>query len=104
MEQIKLVDFKERVLKSEKPVLLDISATWCGPCGMLMPLLEQLSSEYKGKAELLKIDFDEAASLAEEYDVMSVPTMLFFKNGAEVERLVGLQSGGTITDILDKLL
>lgn len=104
MEQIKLADFKERVINNDKPVLIDFSAVWCGPCGMMTPVLDQLSAEYKDKAEVLKIDFDEAADLAEEYGIMSVPTMMFFKGGQEIERVVGVTSGGELAARLDKLL
>ena len=103
MLQIKLDTFKSEVLDSTVPVLIDFSATWCGPCKMMGPVLEELSTEYNGKAKVLKIDFDEAMPLAEQYGIMSVPTMMFFKGGKEVERVVGVTPPAILKEKLNKL-
>ncbi len=85
-------NFEQEVLKSDLPVLVDFYAEWCGPCKMLTPILDELSEEYKGKWKIGKVDIDEAPELAGKYQVQSVPTLKFFKNGEEVETLMGFQS------------
>lgn len=104
MIEIKLSEFKEKVLENTKPVLVDFSAVWCGPCGMMAPVLNELSAEFQDKAHVFKIDFDEAMSLAEEYGIMSVPTMMFFKDGKEIDRIVGVTPASVISDKLNSLI
>ncbi len=104
MLQIPATDFENEVLKSDLPVLIDFSATWCGPCQMMGPVLEQLANEYNGKAKVLKIDLDEAMDIAEQYGVVSVPTMIFFQNGEEKDRLVGVTPVPVLKDKLDSFL
>ena len=87
-----------------KPAMIDFFATWCGPCKMLGPVMEQLADRYDGKAVVAKVDVDEQQMLAIQYGVMSVPTVLFLKNGEEVGRLVGVQPAETYAQTLDKLL
>ena len=82
-------DFEEVVLKSEKPVLVDFNATWCGPCRMLKPTLDELAAE-RPDLTVVGIDVDENMDLAEEYGVFSIPCVVLFKDGAEAERSVGL--------------
>ncbi len=84
-------NFKEEVLNSEKPVLVDFYADWCGPCKMMAPIVEELSTELDGKAKVGKINVDENSDIAVEYNVMSIPTLILFKNGKEEKRLVGLR-------------
>ena len=85
---IKITDanFEAEVLKSELPVMVDFGATWCGPCKMIAPYMDQLSEEYEGKAKVCKADIDECSGLAAKYRIMNVPTVLFFKNGEVVEK------------------
>jgi len=100
-EQIKKADFDEKVLQSDKPVLIDFWATWCGPCQMQGPIVEELSEEL---TDVLvgKVNVDEEPDLAERYNVMSIPTLLVFKNGEVVQKAVGLQSKENLLDMLGK--
>ena len=81
----------EEVLKSEKPVLVDFYADWCGPCNAMAPVIEELAKELEGKVKVGKINVDENPDIAVEYNVMSIPTLIVFKNGKEEKRLVGVQ-------------
>ena len=81
--------FDTEVLKESQPVLVDFTATWCGPCKMLEPVVKQLAGEWDGRAKVLKLDVDENPDLAMTYTVMSVPTLILFKGGRPVERLSG---------------
>ncbi|MCR5544266.1 MAG: thioredoxin [Eubacterium sp.] len=85
---IKEDQFEEEVLKSDIPVFVDFFATWCGPCKMMAPILEQLSNE-KSDVKFAAIDVDEAEGLAIKYGISSIPCMIYFKNGEEADRLVG---------------
>ena len=82
-------NFEDEVLKSELPVMVDFGATWCGPCRMIAPFMDQLSDEYAGKAKVAKVDVDECGNIAAQFGIRNVPTVLFFKNGAVVEKHVG---------------
>lgn len=104
MKQIKSDMFKKEVLESNVPVLVDFSATWCGPCQMMGPVLDQMSAEYEGKAKVLKVDIDESMDLASEYRVMSVPNMIFFKGGKPVDSVVGAVPASTLKGKMDGLL
>ena len=77
---------------SESPAIVDFWATWCGPCKMLGPVIDQLAEELEGKKQKRKIDVDECREVAMEYGVMSIPTVIYFKNGLEVKRFVGVQT------------
>ena len=82
-------DFEEKVLKSDKPVVVDFFATWCGPCMMASPIIDKLADEMKDTIIIGKVDVDEESDIAQKYGVMSIPTMIVFKEGKEVERKVG---------------
>lgn len=84
-------NFEKEVLNSEKPVLVDFFADWCGPCKMMAPIVEELATELEGKAKVGKLNVDENSDIAIEYNVMSIPTLIVFKNGKEEKRLVGVQ-------------
>jgi len=81
--------FYNKVRTSDKLVVMDFFATWCGPCRMLTPIFESLSNEMSDKVDFAKIDIDRSLEVAEEYKIVSVPTMIIFKNGKEVQRIVG---------------
>lgn len=97
-------NFKEVVLESDKPVLVDFWATWCGPCRMLAPTVEEIAKEYDGKAVIGKCNVDEASETPMKYGIRNIPTLLFFKGGQLVDRLVGAVPKNEITAKLDALL
>lgn len=96
--------FEETVLKSEKPVLVDFWAAWCGPCRMVGPVIEQISDEYDGKALVGKVDVDANQEFAAKYGVRNIPTVLVFQNGEVVGRQVGVAPKNAYTDAIDALL
>jgi thioredoxin 1 len=96
-------NFEAEVLRSDKPVLVDFSATWCGPCKQLSPIIDALAAEYAGKVKVGKVDIDKSQDLAAKYDIMSVPTVLFFKGGEKVDSLSGLYPKSSYKSKLDGL-
>ncbi|MPT33650.1 MAG: thioredoxin [Flavobacterium sp.] len=96
--------FEELVLKSDKPVLVDFWAAWCGPCRMVAPIIDQLSEEYAGKAVIGKVDVDANQAFAAKYGVRNIPTVLVFQNGEVVGRQVGVAPKQTYSDAIDALL
>ncbi|EYQ36045.1 thioredoxin [Staphylococcus aureus] len=84
--------------------LVDFWATWCGPCKMIAPVLEELAADYEGKADILKLDVDENPSTAAKYEVMSIPTLSVFKDGQPVDKVVGFQPKENLAEVLDKHL
>ncbi|MBA3725116.1 MAG: thioredoxin [Armatimonadetes bacterium] len=97
-------DFETEVLQSNVPVLLDFWAEWCGPCRMIAPHVEALASEYAGKAKIFKIDVDAEGDLAMRYGVMSIPTLMVFKEGKLFDQMVGAASKEQIKAVLDRAL
>ena len=102
--QITDASFDEVVLKSDKPVLVDFWATWCGPCRMLGPVIEELATEYEGRVVVGKVDVDNNQEFAAKYGVRNIPTVLVFKDGEVLGRQVGVAPKKTYTDALDSLL
>jgi thioredoxin 1 len=89
MEYVSEDSFEESVLKSEQPVLVDFTAVWCGPCKMLAPIVEELSSVWADKVKVVKLDVDDNPGLAADYMVMGVPTLILFKDGLPKHRMTG---------------
>ena len=99
IQEIMSADFEEVVLKSETPVLVDFNATWCGPCRMLKPTLDQVAAE-RPDVKVVGVDIDENMDLAEEYGIFSIPCLILFKDGAEAERSVGLVPKERVLELL----
>ncbi|HDP3126997.1 TPA: thioredoxin [Staphylococcus aureus] len=95
-------DFESKVESGVQ--LVDFWATWCGPCKMIAPVLEELAADYEGKADILKLDVDENPSTAAKYEVMSIPTLIVFKDGQPVDKVVGFQPKENLAEVLDKHL
>ena len=89
---------------SKDVVLVDFFADWCGPCKMLAPFIEQLANQYDGKAKIAKLNVDECQDIAMQFGVMSIPTVIIFKNGEQVEQFVGVQDAGVYEDALNKAI
>ena len=97
-------NFEQEVLQSDMPVMVDFYADWCGPCKMVAPIVEALSKEYDGKVKIGKLNVDESVAIAQKYNVMSIPTLLFIKNGQVVDQLVGAIPKPGIAQKLNALL
>ncbi|HUS52107.1 MAG TPA: thioredoxin [Candidatus Bathyarchaeia archaeon] len=97
-------DFEAEVLKAKEPVLVDFWAPWCGPCKLAGPAVDELAKDYQGKVKVGKLNVDDYPKIAEKYGVMSVPTIVIFKNGQEVERLTGFPGKQGYEDLIKKVL
>ena len=96
--------FDEEVIKSDLPVLVDLWAPWCGPCRMVGPVVESLAEKYDGKFKFCKVNVDENRQTASSYNVMSIPTLIFFKGGQAVDTVVGAVPETLLQEKIDKLL
>lgn len=94
-------NFEQEVMKSDKLVVVDFWATWCGPCRAIGPVVEELAQEYDGDVVVGKINVDEEGELSERYRVMSIPTIMLFKNGEVVDKLIGLHSKEDLVELID---
>jgi thioredoxin 1 len=103
-KEITDANFEELVLKSDKPVMLDFWAVWCGPCRMIAPIVEEMADEYEGKAIIGKVDVDSNPEVAMKYGIRNIPTTLFVKNGEVADKQVGAAPKNVFTDKLDALL
>ena len=97
-------NFQQVVLEADKPVLVDFWATWCGPCQVVAPTVGQLATDYSGRVTVAKLDVDQAASIAQRYNVQAIPTLIVFSQGREVSRVVGVASREELAQKLDEAL
>lgn len=102
--EITETNFQAEVLQADVPVLVDFWATWCGPCRMIAPVVEELATEYAGKLKVGKVDVDSHQQLAMQYGIRSIPTLLLFKNGTVVEQIIGAVPKKALVDKLSKHL
>ena len=104
MTEVNKETFKTEVLESAQPVLVDFFATWCGPCRMLAPTVEDIAADYEGKIKVVKADVDEMPEISMEYGIMSIPTLVVFKDGQVAGKMVGVSDYDEIADMVDAAL
>ena len=100
-EQITAAEFETKVLKADKPVLVDFFATWCGPCKMMAPVIDEVAAEKAGQAYVYKIDVDQAQGVAAAYRVMSIPTLILFEGGEAKKQIIGAQPKAAVLSLFN---
>ena len=103
-QEITDAEFDQEVLKADLPVVVDFWAEWCGPCKVIAPMLEELADEYDGKIKFVKVDTEENFETPSSYGILSLPTLLVFKEGQQIERITGARPKGDLMRYLDKAL
>ncbi|MEG4392489.1 thioredoxin [Microcoleus sp. F10-C6] len=96
--------FKQEVLESEVPVLVDFWAPWCGPCRMVAPVVDEIAQQYEGQVKVVKVNTDENPQVASQYGIRSIPTLMIFKGGARVDMVVGAVPKTTLANTLEKYI
>ena len=104
MLEVSADTFEQEVLKSDIPVIIDLWAPWCGPCKALTPILESIAADYEEKIKVVKLNIDESPTIAAKYQVMSIPTVLFFKDGKVESQVIGLVGKDKIARKIDAML
>jgi len=102
--QVTDATFKQEVLDSEIPVLVDFWAPWCGPCRMVAPIVDEISTQYEGQVKVVKVNTDENPTVASQYGIRSIPTLMIFKGGQRVDMVVGAVPKTTLSTTLEKYL
>lgn len=97
-------EFEQEVIKSDLPSMVDFWAPWCSPCQMIGPSVEELADEYDGKINVIKVNIDDAKELSSKYSVMSIPNLLFFKKGEQVDQIIGSAEKNKLKDVIDNKL
>ncbi len=97
-------NFDQEVIKSDKPVLIDFWATWCGPCRAVAPIMDELAEEFDGKAKICKLNVDDEGEIAQKFRIMSIPTVMLYKNGEMVDKVIGARSKDEFAKLIEKSL
>lgn len=97
-------EFEQKVLKADVPVVVDFWAPWCGPCRAIAPILDKLAGEYEGRLKIAKVNTDEEVRWASQFGIQGIPTLIVFKNGQEVERLIGSRPESAYRDVFERVL
>ena len=102
VEHLTEENFEQKVIQPKKPVIVDFFASWCGPCKAMAPIFEETGEKYQDRIEFFKVDVDECQKVAQDYGVMSIPTLIVFKDGKVIKTLVGLQDGDSIAAAVEE--
>ncbi|MDR1662820.1 MAG: thioredoxin [Endomicrobium sp.] len=102
--EINETNFEKEVLYSDRPVLVDFWAAWCGPCRMFSPIIEEIASQYNGKVKVFKVNTDENMSLSTKFQITSIPCLILFKNGKVLNKIVGFKPKGDIEKLINSVL